>query len=398
MHNQPHPTPEPTTNQPAPSHQPYTYIPPPKKPNEPISSVKHFWLTFAAVVAGIPAAFVAGFALLFIFGVFLAVLFGSGGSTSTDVSNVKMDYIYGKKDSSHKLASVPIRGVILSGSGADPLKSIFGEGFTDGEQVKETLRSLADDKSVDGVIFEIDSPGGMITASKAIADGVEYFRSVSKKPIISHINGTGASGAYWSASATDAIYAEQGSEAGSVGVIMGPLVTTKGITGYGGITTSEPITFKYFTAGRSKDLGSQFRDITPDEEAFINKQIQAEYEKFVAHVSTRRGIPADTIKTEIGALAYGTDDATRLKLIDGTMSKEQAFDELAGRAKVKDDFQVMRVSSQSSYISSLFGASSFIGNIKMTSADKSAARTRFCETNLLGRPLVYEGDPSSLCK
>jgi protease IV len=364
-----------------------------------LSAAKHFWLSFAAVVAVIPAAFMASGVVLFVLGTLIAIAFGAGSSTTTtDVSTLKMDYIYGDTGSIHKLASVPIRGVILSGSAADPLKSIFGEGYTDGEQTKETLRKLANDKSVDGVIFEIDSPGGMITASKAIADGVEYYRKTSGKPIISHINGTGASGAYWSASSTDAIYAEQGSEAGSIGVIMGPLVTTKGITGYGGITTNEPITFKYFTAGRSKDLGSPYRDITAEEEAFINTQIQAEYEKFVAHVAERRNIGTSVIKTEIGALAYGTDDATRLKLIDGTMSKEQAFDELATRAKVLDDFQVVRVNTQGSFFSSLFGASSLLSNIKMSSSDKSAARSRFCETSLLSHPLVYEGDPTSICK
>jgi protease IV len=379
------------------SQKPYVYVPPAPKVYAPMSPVKHFWISFAAVVAGIPAAIVGGFLLLFVVGIILAVAFGGGGSTAVD-STVKMDYAYGKQESANRLVSVPVHGVILSGTAADPLKSLFGESFVDGEQTKETLRKLAVDKSVAGVILEIDSPGGMITASKAIADGIDFYRATSKKPIIAHINGTGASGAYWSAAATDAIYAEQGSESGSIGVIFGPLVTMTGIVGYNGVSTRDPINFKYYTAGRSKDLGSPYRAVTPEEEEFLNKQIQSEYEKFVAHVSVKRTIPADTIKSEIGALAYGNDDAIRLKLIDGMKSKEQAYDELAIRANVKDDFQVMRVSGAQSFLGSIFGAQSLVGSMKMSGADKAAARTRFCETNLLSRPLVYEGDISAVCK
>jgi protease-4 len=349
-------------------------------------------------VTGVPvAAFVisGGFMLISILFVVL-IAASSGGSSSA--TTLKTTYAYGKQGASNTLISIPIRGVILSGTAADPLQSIFGQSYADGELIKEELRQVADENTARGVILEIDSPGGMITASKAIADGIEYYRNKTHKPIIAHINGTGASGAYWAAVTTDAIYAEQGSEAGSVGVIMGPLVTLKGIVGMDGVTTTEPITFKYFTAGKSKDLGSPYRDITPEETEFINKQVQAEYEKFVAHVSERRNITADTLKSEIGALAYGTDDAVRLKLIDGMESKEDAYDELARLANVGSNFQLMRVDSSVDFFGSVFGAKNFLKNIRMSSSEKSAARTRFCESSLVGKPLVFSGNIDSVCK
>lgn len=371
---------------------------PTQKHREPISGAKHFWLSFLAVITGVPisvAIISAGFFIIsFMFILLLAA--GSGGESYG--SKLTMQYAYGSESSSNTLVSVPIQGVILSGTAADPLQSLFGQSYADGEQIKEQLRYLANDESVDGVILEIDSPGGMITASKAIADGIEYYQSTAKKPIITHINGTGASGAYWAASATDAIYAEQGSEAGSIGVILGPLVTLNNVVSYSGISTETPIGFKYYTAGRSKDLGSPFRATTPEEEAFLNQQIGVEYEKFVTHVADNRTISADVIKGEIGALAYGTDDAVRLKLIDGMKSKEEAFDALASKAKVSDDFKVMRVDSSGDFFGSLFGAKKFIQSIRMSESDKSAGRLRFCESNLLDRPLVFAGDIQSVCR
>lgn len=370
----------------------------PDQPRQPMSGAKHFWLSFLAVVSGVPVAAFVISGVFTVVSIFFIVVLAASASSSASTSTLKTTYAYGDSSSKHTLVSIPIRGVILSGSAADPLQALFGQSFTDGELVKEQLRQIADENTARGVIFEIDSPGGMITASKAIADGVKYYRDTTHKPIIAHINGTGASGAYWAAVSTDAIYAEQGSEAGSVGVIMGPLVTVKGIVGYNGISTNEPIKFKYYTAGRSKDLGNPYRDTTAEEDDFINKQIQAEYEKFVAHVSTRRNIPTETIKGDIGALAYGVDDAVRLKLIDGMKNKEEAYDELGRLAGIGSDFQVQRVSSTSNFFGSLFGANSLLGQLRMSAADRSAGRVRFCESSLIGKPLVFSGDIDSVCK
>ena len=364
---------------------------------QPLSGAKHFWLSFLAVITGVPVVvFVISGGFFIITLLFIIILTASGSDTQSTA--LKTSYVYGKESSQNTIVSIPIRGVILSGSAADPLQSIFGQSYADGELIKEELRQVADENTAKGVIFEIDSPGGMITASKAIADGVKYYREKTNKPIIAHINGSGASGAYWAAVATDVVYAEQGSEAGSVGVILGPLTTVKGIVGLDGISTTEPIKIKYYTAGRSKDLGSPYRDITPEEEDFINKQIQAEYEKFVIHVSSRRDIPAETIKNDIGALAYGTDDALRLKLIDGVKSKEEAYDELGKLANLGSDFQVMRVDSSVDFFSSVFGAKNFISQMRMSGAEKSAARTRFCEASLIAKPLVFSGNIDSVCK
>jgi protease-4 len=364
----------------------------------PMSGAKHFWLSFLAVVTGVPVSLAIFSVVMFVIGLVFVMLISLATFSGQSISSTPMQFAYGEESSTNLLVSVPVRGVILSGSAADPLQSLFGQSYADGEMIKEQLRELADDPEVDGVILEIDSPGGMVTASKAIADGIEYYRSKTNKPIISHINGSGASGAYWAAATTDSIYAEQGSEAGSIGVIMGPLVTLTGVMSYGDISTNQPIEFKYYTAGRSKDLGNPYRPVTPEEDAFINQQIQVEYEKFVKHVAAERDITPEAIKGEIGALAYGTDDALRLKLIDGEKSKEEAYDALAKEAGVETDFRLMRLDTAGDFFGSLFGARKFIDSIRMSASDKSAGRMRFCETNLMDKPLVFSGDVRAVCQ
>ena len=78
-------------------------------------------------------------------------------------------------------------------------------------------------------------------------------------------------------------------------------------------------------------------------------------------------------------------------------SKEEAFDTLASKAKVSDDFRVMRVDSSGDFFGSLFSAKKFIQSIRMSESDKSAGRLRFCETSLLDKPLVFAGDIQSVC-
>jgi protease IV len=368
-----------------------------KPVREPMSGMKHFWLSFLAVVTGVPLSLTllsVGSFVVMVF--FIAIIAASAPATQS--TTLSMLHTYGEPTAQNTIVSLPVRGVILSGTAADPLQTLFGQSYADGELIKEQLRTLAEDETVDAVILEIDSPGGMITASKAIADGIKYYQETTKKPIYSHINGMGASGAYWVASSTEKIYAEQGSEAGSIGVIMGPLVTLRDVVSYSGVSTNTPIGFKYYTAGRSKDIGSPFREMTPEEDAFINQQISVEYEKFVAHVAEKRGIAKDTIKGEIGALAYGTDDAMRLKLIDGMKSKEDVYAEVADKAGVGADYKIMQVDSSGDFFGSLFGAKRFIQSIRMSESDRSAGRTRFCETSLAQKPLVFAGDITAVCR
>jgi hypothetical protein len=87
-----------------------------------------------------------------------------------------------------------------------------------------------------------------------------------------------------------------------------------------------------------------------------------------------------------------------LKLIDGERSKEEAYQLLASRANVANDFRVERVDNSINFFSGLFGASSMLKQLRMSEADRSAGRARFCETSLQLKPLVFDGDIASYCK
>ena len=98
-----------------------------------------------------------------------------------------------------KIGVVDLEGVIL-----DP------------KEVVDQLRRFADDDSVKAIIIHVNSPGGGVAASEEIYREVKRVRDDKKKRIVASIETVGASGAYYVSSATNKIYADNGSVVGSI--------------------------------------------------------------------------------------------------------------------------------------------------------------------------------------
>jgi ClpP class serine protease len=80
------------------------------------------------------------------------------------------------------------------------------------------LQTALDDASVKGIILEIDSPGGMVAGISEFAAQIRAANEI--KPVIAYISDTGASAAYWIASAAGEIIAADTARIGSIGVVM----------------------------------------------------------------------------------------------------------------------------------------------------------------------------------
>jgi len=212
---QPSPTPPAAIPPPAPQQQawysgPY---PPPGIGPAGESTWRMIWRTAlkSTVAAGcFGVATVLAFIIPLI--VLIAILGGDDGDD--------FDFVYGDEGNHNKLLSIPIRGVIL---GEEPDEtSIFGNlGIVYGYSIKETLRDAAKDSSIDGIILELETPGGTIFGSQAIADGVREYREKTGKPVLAFVAGISASGGMYSMAGADLILADHGSLLGSIGVTMG---------------------------------------------------------------------------------------------------------------------------------------------------------------------------------
>jgi len=334
------------------------------------------------------------FVLLLCCGGTIATFYLLGSNSTVSDTSTTQDYIYsyGDSNSTNKLLSIQISGVILDVKPEDNIFStLASQEVTYGYDIKAKLKEAALDKSISGIILEISSPGGTIAGSKAISDGVAAYKEKTGNPVISHVIGMAASGAYWAASSTDNIIADSGSLIGSIGVILGPFQEFNKVISIDSVSTENGIEEFYITSGTFKDFGNPFRKMTAEEKSSLQEGVTNTYDIFVNYVSKQRGIPQFTIKNQIKALVYDNKKALEFKLIDSTGTQDEAYAFLAEKAGFNTDFQIVKLNSQSDFFTSLFG--SLINRNNLTVSNPK----NICP-NLCNKPVAIYGDPVKLDK
>ena len=198
-----------------------------------------------------------------------------------------------------QIVIIPIKGVITSSSSS----GLFEQTNVGIDSVLNELKKAKQDSSIKAVVLDINSPGGTVVASRELAHAVRDL----DKPVVAVINEVGASGAYWVASSADVIIADELSITGSIGVISSYLQFSDLMDQYG-------VQYEQLTAGEYKDLGSQFKDLRPDERSILQSKLDKVHEIFLKEVTESRNI-TDIRKVSTGEFFLGIE-AKDLGLID----------------------------------------------------------------------------------
>lgn len=328
-------------------------------------------------------------------------LAGAVGGDQADASAPVTERVWGPADASSTLLAVPVQGTIL-GSSADG--SPLG-GAAYGYDIARTIDDLGPD-DYDGIVLEMNTPGGTIYGARAIADAVGRYQERSEHPVVAFVRGISASGGMYAMAGADEIIADHGSLVGSIGVVSGPFERYRDVTGIPGsllapgVETEGGITSEYLTEGEGKDFGNPYRDMTEEERAVWQNGLANEYSQFVDAVSEGRDIPAQTIRDDLGAYLYDGGTAVEKGLVDRVLGQEEAYREAAKRAGADpEDTAVDRISTPG-LLESLLSASSdrVAGRTATTQAADAqiAARTSVvCSGPRVA--LVYSGDLSAVC-
>ena len=224
--------------------------------------------------------------------------------------------------SENKILVVPIRGIIVPDGS---YSFIISEESTSSSSLLEKLSSAEKDPSIKAIILEINSPGGTVVASKEVADKVKTLN----KPVISWIREYGTSGAYWIASSSDYIIADELSATGSIGVIGSYLEFSRLFEKYG-------IGYERLTAGDYKDAGTPYRKLTRDEQDLLQKKLDIIHARFKQDIASSRNISSEKINTISSGIFYLGSEAYNLGLIDKLGSKEDAIIKAKELAKIKE--------------------------------------------------------------
>jgi len=217
-----------------------------------------------------------------------------------------------------KIGVVDLEGVIL-----DP------------KTVVEQLKKFADDDSIKAIILHVNSPGGGVAASEEIYRQVKRIRDEKKKRIVSSIETVGASGAYYVSSATNKIYADNGSVVGSIGVIAEWV-------NYGDLMRWAKLKPEVLKVGELKDTGDPTREMTPAERAYMQSLIDNMYGQFVSAVAEGRHAKENDIKAIADGRVWTGQEALPLHLIDQIDDFQGAIKDTAKAVGIKGEPTLVR--------------------------------------------------------
>src|SRR5262250_1987235 len=205
----------------------------------------------------------------------------------------------------------------------------------DPKEVVDELRKFADDDSIKAIIIHVNSPGGGVAASEEIYREVKRVRDEKKKRIVAAIESVGASGAYYVSSATNKIYADNGSVVGSIGVIA-QWVNYSQLLQWAKL---KDITMK---AGEFKDTGSPTRDMTPAEREYLQGMIDNMHGQFIQAVADGRKMKFEDVKSIANGKVWTGQQALPMKLVDQVADFQAAVEDTAKSVGIKGEPTLLR--------------------------------------------------------
>ena len=330
-----------------------------------------------------------------------ALAFGAMTAAAAQVSGPRMaglTTVWGDDSAplSKTVLAIPITGPIMADGG----DGLVLTSATYGYEVARTLDALdADDAA--GLVLLLNTPGGTINGSRAIADAVERYQARTGKKVVAFVRGMSASGGMYAMAGADRIIADHGSLVGSIGVIFGPfvryedVVATSGTLLESGVTTRGGITQEYLTQGKGKDFGNPFRDMTEAERTLMTAGLSNEYDAFVDWVATHRSIPSEMITDELGAYIYDAKTAVTKRLIDAMMGPDEAFRDTVTLMGLDPATARVAERQQTPSWVQLFGVSSRTYGYQVRVSSDVRASSVICVGT--PQPLLWHGPVAAIC-
>lgn len=196
-------------------------------------------------------------------------------------------------------------------------------GGTSTQLLKRDIQSAMNDPAVESILLDVDSPGGSVDGTKAVADFI--FENRHKKPMLAFANGMAASAAYWIASAAGEVMAEDTALVGSIGVALTHVDRSEQDAKFGLRRTE-------VYAGKYKRIASDSRPLSEEGQAYLQGIVDSYYEIFVDSVARNRSVTTDAV---LQNMADGKEFIGRQALEAGLVDSIGNFDQALARAREK---------------------------------------------------------------
>lgn len=190
------------------------------------------------------------------------------------------------------------------------------------EIIGSRIAEAANSADVRAILLDIDSPGGTVDGTQALAQIVRD--AAGQKPVVAWCGGEMASAAYWFGSAADEVVVEnQTTTLGSIGVVASHRDCSEA-EARAGIKVTE------LTAGKYKRIASEHAPLSDEGRATIQAHIDQLYTIFVDDVAAHRGVTAQQVLEQMadGRIFLGDESVTR-GLADRSASLEETISKMA---------------------------------------------------------------------
>ena len=209
------------------------------------------------------------------------------------------------------IAVIPIHGTLV--------KRVLGmeaaSGLTSYGGIAQEIDAALADPLVQGILLDIDSPGGEASGSFELARQIRH--AATQKPVWAVANDAAYSAAYALAASAQRLIVTETGGVGSIGVIALHIDQSAK-------DAQEGYRYTAVTAGAHKNDFSPHHPLSDEAKAELQAEVDRLYGLFVEHVTAMRSLNADAVRATEAGLYFGANAITA-GLADAVSSFETAL-------------------------------------------------------------------------
>jgi signal peptide peptidase SppA len=213
------------------------------------------------------------------------------------------------------VALIAVHGVLTQR--ADIFDQMSGMVSTD--EIGRLVDAAAEDKTVEAIVLDIDSPGGSVYGVEQLA--LKIRAAGEKKKVIAVADSLAASGAYWIAANANELVVTPDGEVGSIGVYLMHRDVSRALD-----ATGQKVSF--IKAGKHKTVGNPYEPLSAEGLAELQKGVDDFYDLFVRAVARGRNVSLTKVRE-----GFGEGGMVRAKgaVAEGMADKVGTLDDVLGR-------------------------------------------------------------------
>ena len=193
-------------------------------------------------------------------------------------------------------------------------------GATSAERFGAQFAELVNDPNVNGIILDVNSPGGQVGGIDELSK--QIFDARGQKPVVAVVNHLMASAAYWIGTAADEVVVTPSSEVGSIGVFAVHQDMSAALEKAG-------VKVSLISKGKFKVEGNPYEPLTEEAKAAIDARVGDYYDAFVNSVARNRGVKAEDVRNGFGeGRVVGAQLAVELGMADRVGTLQETIDRL----------------------------------------------------------------------